>query len=110
MYEHILAKNYHWNLDTIRDMDYYDFQVHLRICLVAENIENEFRLVLAGYGPKKKSSFDDIMQNATKGGGTKSGKIEQEFDPATGKFKKQKSSAQKIYQKFDPKTGRLLGE
>lgn len=90
-------------------MDYFDFQVHLRICLVSENIENEFRLALAGYGPKKKTSFDEIMKNVTKGGGIKGGKLEQEFDSSTGEFKKEKTAPQKIYQKFDPRTGKLFG-
>jgi len=87
-------------------MDYYDFQVHLRLCLESENVENEFKITLAG-GGKPKKSFDDILQSAKPG--TKE-RVEQEFDPATGVFKNKKTNPTKIYQKFDPKTGRLIGE
>lgn len=48
LYEHIIASHYHWSLEAIRQMDLQDFYVHLRICLVREDIEREFQAKLAG--------------------------------------------------------------
>lgn len=46
--EHMLAKHYGWSLSEIRSMSYYDFMVHLRICMVRENIDFEHQALLAG--------------------------------------------------------------
>lgn len=106
MYEHIIAKNYHWSLKDIRELDEYDFQVHLRICIAAESVENEFKLALAGHSLDKKVTAEDIIRGA----GPSKGTIKQEFDAATGSFQDKKTAApEKIYQRFDRKTGRLLG-
>lgn len=82
LYEHLLAKHYGWSLSDIRNLDMYDFWVHVRLCLVADAVEKEFHVRSMGGGSKKK-------QPVKKGGG-----------PAV----------KKIYQRFDPNTGRLLGE
>lgn len=48
IYEHLIAKNYKWDLDKIRDIDNYDFQVHVTLCIAAEDAEIELRQKLAG--------------------------------------------------------------
>ncbi|MHA2279294.1 MAG: hypothetical protein ACXAC5_00175 [Promethearchaeota archaeon] len=48
VYEHVLASHYGWSLTEIRQMDLHDFFVHLRICLVREDVEREFKVKLAG--------------------------------------------------------------
>jgi hypothetical protein len=48
VYEHVLARHYSWKLEDIRQMDLQDFFVHLRICLVREEVEREFQAKLAG--------------------------------------------------------------
>jgi len=68
LYEHLLAHHYGWSLSEIRSMSNYDFQVHLRVCLVRERIENEFRVNLAGGKP---------------GGGST---VNKRFDPLKGDF------------------------
>ena len=62
IYEHVLAKQYGWSLTEIRDIDYYDFLVHLRLCLVADTQDKEFELLAHGKGQKEKLSADDIMK------------------------------------------------
>jgi len=54
-------------------MSNYDFQVHLRICLSRERIDNEFQVALAGGKPGK----------TTKGG---KDFINKKFDPMKGDF------------------------
>lgn len=61
IYEHVLAKQYGWSLAEIRDMDYCDFLVHLRLCLVADGKDKEFELTAHGFG-KKKATADDILR------------------------------------------------
>lgn len=106
IYEHIIAKTYNWDLEKIRALDYYDFQVHLRLCLVSDRVDNEIKLMLAGGSTEpKKATAEEILR----GGGPSRQEIKQEFDPSTGSFQSKRSSApQKIYQKFDPKTGMLI--
>lgn len=94
IYEHIIAKAYNWSLEEIRSLDYYDFQVHLRMCIVSESVDNEFKMSLAGHSTSKVAS----------------NQLEKVFDPATGEFRDTKKSIEKIYQKYDPKTGLLLGD
>ncbi len=75
------------DLDKIRAMDYYDFQVHLRLAMVKENIEREFRMALEGIDPKAKKKApkaEDFFR--PKGGGAHKSQIRQRFDPALGKF------------------------
>ena len=73
LYEHLLARHYGWSLQEIRSMSNYDFQVHLRICLTREKIDNEFQVALAGGKPGK----------ASKGGRDF---IQKKFDPMKGDF------------------------
>ena len=74
LYEHLIASHYHWGLETIRNMEFYDFQAHLHICIVREKIEREFKARLAGADvedKKKPPSVEEFMQKAQKtGGGT----------------------------------------
>ena len=48
VYEHVLCSHYGWSLEEVRQMDLQDFFVHLRICLVREDVEREFKIKLAG--------------------------------------------------------------
>lgn len=48
VYEHVLASHYSWSLADIRQMDLQDFFIHLRMCLVREEVEREFQAKLAG--------------------------------------------------------------
>ena len=78
-------------LNAIRAMDLYDFQMHLRLALVRERIEREFRIQLAGgtVGTKKKvKSADEILgkDQVRKGGGVKRFTKHQRFDPATNSY------------------------
>ena len=67
-------------------MDLQDFQIHLRLALVRENMEQEFRVKLAGgsTGPSKPPSRDEMIR---KGGGMKKYTKHQKFDPVTGTFR-----------------------
>lgn len=56
IYEHLIAKFYKWDLEKIRNMDYYDFQVHVVLCVAAEDAEIEFRQRLAGSNMMGQSS------------------------------------------------------
>jgi hypothetical protein len=91
-------------------MDYYDFQVHLRLCLAGINVDNEFKIMLAGHAPKQgKAAFENRMKNPQRKGGRSKHKIEQEFDPASGEFKDSKKvPIEKIYQRVDMNKGKLL--
>ena len=64
VYEHILARHYGWSLNAIRDMDLQDFFVHLRICLVREEVEREFQAKLAGatFGSSTGEGKEQITQ------------------------------------------------
>lgn len=48
IYEHLLAWHYGWSLEDIRNMSNYDFQVHVRICIMRESVEKDFKALLAG--------------------------------------------------------------
>ena len=50
VYEHIIASQYSWSLESIRRMDLQDFYVHLRICMAREAVKSEFQAMLAGAG------------------------------------------------------------
>ncbi len=61
IYEHLIAKHYGWDEDKIRGLDYYDFQAHLRISMVREQIDREFRMNLAGIRTEgQKMSGDEV--------------------------------------------------
>jgi len=79
VYEHVLASHYSWSLDDIRQMDLQDFFVHLRICLVREEIEREFQAKLAGatFGSSEDSGkpVADGQERVTKVERHKSGAI-----------------------------------
>ena len=62
IYEHLLSKYCHWSLSEIRGMDYYDFLVHLRLCMVSDTQDKEFEMAVQGKSTKKKLSADDIMK------------------------------------------------
>lgn len=70
IYEHLIASHYKWPLNDIRDMSNYDFQAHLRVCLVRERIDSEFKVALAGKSGK----------------GGKGGYVNKKFDPLKGDF------------------------
>ena len=84
-------------------MDIYDFQVHLRLCLASENVDNGLKVMLAGYGQKSKSS------PVYRGGKTKTWQENRKFDPATGKWEEKAAAPDKIYQKVDLNKGMLIG-
>jgi len=106
IYEHLIAKYYGWTIKEIRSLDLYDFQVHLRLCLVSEGIERDFRVMLAGGGS---APSDNIDEPVYKGGGSVTKNIRQKFDAKKGDFKSGTSSApDKIYQAYNPKTGMLI--
>jgi hypothetical protein len=58
------------SLEDVRNMDYKDFQAHLRLCLIAEQAEREFKMnvmgIATGAGPAGKKSKGKYR----KGGGT----------------------------------------
>ncbi len=56
IYESVIASNYGWDLDKIRALDLIDFHVHLRICLVKENVDREFQASLVGAGPQSEKA------------------------------------------------------
>lgn len=62
IHEHIIAKTYHWSLKEIRDMEYYDFLVHLHLCLVSDEKEKEFELTAHGREKKRKLTADEILR------------------------------------------------
>jgi hypothetical protein len=74
LYEHLLAHHYGWPLAEIRSMSNQDFQVHLRICLIRERIESEFKVILAGGKPSRSS------------GRVGREVISKKFDPVQGDF------------------------
>lgn len=61
IYEHLLAKYYGWSLKDIRAMDYYDFMVHLRLCMLSDIKDKEFELSSRGL-KKDKLSADEILR------------------------------------------------
>ena len=71
LYEHLLARHYGWSLSEIRAMSNYDFQAHLRICMVRESNDNEFKVLLAG---------------GRSGRGRGSSTTHKTFDPSKGDF------------------------
>lgn len=85
-------------------MDYYDFQVHLYMCLTSERVDNEFKMLLNGVGATKKTA-SDIMYGAMRGGKVVD---RQSFDPSTGDFAHKSQPKAKIFQKFDHVKGKLL--
>lgn len=56
VYEHLLARNYGWSLEDIRDLNLADFHAHVRVCLAYEESEKHFKVLLAGGGRKKSKS------------------------------------------------------
>jgi len=110
IYESIIAHHYGWNLEQIRALDYYDFLVHLRICLVRENVDFERKMLLSGHSPSKRSA-EDILKTPVKKGQSAKYEAKQEFDPASGSFKdKRTASPDRIYQRVNLKEGKLLGD
>ncbi len=99
VYEHLIAKYYGWTIKEIRNLDYYDFQVHLRLCLVSDGIDREFKVMLAG-GTGRGSTQKDTQSEKKQ--------IKKEFDSETGQFKDKAKQPDKVYQKYDPKKGMLL--
>ncbi len=69
-FEHQIAKHYNWKLDDIRAMEYYDFQVHLQMCMARDRADHEFEAKMAG----------------AKSGGGSSSAGSKRFDPNTGTF------------------------
>lgn len=61
VYEHILAKHYSWSLEAIRDLDVHDFFMHLRICMIHENLDKEFSARLAGAEIKSDDFEEEIV-------------------------------------------------
>jgi len=59
VYEHVLASHYSWSLNDIRQMDSQDFFIHLRICLIREEVDREFQARLAG------ASFGDEAEEGS---------------------------------------------
>lgn len=49
----MIAKEYGWSLEEIRNLDYIDFMSHLQLCLAGDAMEKEFDLRLAGVDPDK---------------------------------------------------------
>lgn len=86
--------------NDVREMDYFDFQVHLRLCLASERVDHEHKAMLAGFDVKSSSTSS----------ATSTGQKQYVFDPNTSKFSKTKQPVEKIYQKYDPKTMTLIGE
>ena len=78
VYENIIARHTGWGLQEIRGMDYYDFQMHLHVCLAYEAADKEFDLTVAGRLKKKGVP--------NKGSGDYKDVIVQKFDPKTGKL------------------------
>lgn len=64
IYEHVLARHYSWSLQDIRQMDLQDFFIHLRICLVREEVEREFQAKLAGatFGSETNSETEQVTK------------------------------------------------
>lgn len=69
-------------LNDIRNMDYYDFQMHLSVSLVAENIDREYQLGNVP-GAKKKVDPKEVLRHAQKMETMKTNKT---FNPLTGEF------------------------
>ncbi|GAF98155.1 unnamed protein product, partial [marine sediment metagenome] len=44
IFEHTLAYAYGWELSAIRELDLYDFQLHLYMCLARLEIDHNFEL------------------------------------------------------------------
>jgi hypothetical protein len=71
VYEHVLASHYSWRLEDIRQMDTQDFFIHLRICLIREEVEREFQARLAGAtfegdeppGPDQEEKITDVKRH-----------------------------------------------
>ena len=79
IYEHMLARHYGWSLESIRLMSYYDFQVHIRICMMRDASERDFQLALAGAKPKGAGGSKMPSRPGSK-------TIHKKFDPMVGDF------------------------
>ena len=82
IYEHLLAWHYGWSLEDIRAMSNYDFQVHIRICLMREASEKDFKALLAGAKPGKGGSAGSKMKPTS----SRSEVQHKKFDPMIGDF------------------------
>ncbi len=76
LYEHVIARHYSWGLKEIRGMDNYDFQSHLRICLIRESLDAEWQAKLSGATQRGSRS--------AKGAGRET--VDKKFDPIKGDF------------------------
>ncbi len=93
IYEHLIIKHYKWTLNYTRSIDNYDFQIHLRLCLVSEAMDREVRMAIAGHpvgkSKKRAPTAEEVLTGAKgtrKGGGPVTRHIRQKFDPNQGKF------------------------
>jgi len=106
VYEHVLASHYSWSLEAIRQMDLQDFFIHLRICLVREEVEREFQAKLAGatFGSTSNDGTvsDDGKERVTKTVRHKSGAIT-ETKAQRSVFKGEVGSL-----RVDKKTGKVV--
>lgn len=64
IYEHLLAKYYGWSLKEIRAMDYYDFLVHIHLCIIADGKDKEFELSAHGLKKDKVTAQDILRKTA----------------------------------------------
>lgn len=60
VYESILAEHYSWSLEEIRDLNLFDFYVHVRICLIKDGVDADFKVKLAGGGPSTGRSLEPV--------------------------------------------------
>lgn len=72
VYEHIILRNYGgMSLESVRSMDYGEFLIHLRLCLLAESANKEFQANVAGIptGRESKKMKKEGVPKYRKGGG-----------------------------------------
>lgn len=67
IYEHIICRNYQVLPNLVRELDYFDFNIHLRLCIIKEQLEKEFMANLSGV--KTGSSGGGKKAPATRKGG-----------------------------------------
>jgi len=77
VYESMLAERYGWTPEVMEEMDYVEFQSHLRVCVSREEVEKDFQLTLAGAKDRTASSSLPPSHRPV---------VNKKFDPNTGMF------------------------
>lgn len=66
IHEHIVCRNYGWTLLEVRSIDYYDFLIHLYVCLAREDADLAHQAEIGGAGrPSGNAAPSKTIQERT---------------------------------------------